>query len=595
MQGSPTLQRGEEIGAGALASVMRVRDPGTGATYAGKVLHPRHRRDPMSVQRFAREAELAHGLAHPNLVRVFGVLPVEGEDTLLMELVEGPTLSDVVARDAPLDEGRVVAVVRGVASGLWHAHAAGVIHRDLKPANVLMAPPPSPAAYPVPKIADFGMARAASFAAIDQGSMTVLGTPEYMAPECLDPLAVDARTDLYALGCMIFEMATGAPPFSGATPFAILEAHRKAPIPDLPAGYSEGLRDLTRRLLAKSPGDRPQSAAAVLAELDSLTGTALARPTDVAMAAVSGRCVACEAELVPGMDVCFECGAPQIVLEPGNVQVFVVGPGNVGNRLDASLRSTLLRWIDGNPEIGLDASRLREASPRLPFVLVLGVSESSGNALRHVLGHLGLQVDLRRGSRLGHEKMVRKAGTMGLRTTTPVFALAGGLLFMPLGALIAFATIPFMALAFVVGALRSARPVMTKVKRTRPELPGKVRDRLVQVRETVPRIEQRRHRQALRAVVSRIMSLVRSIPSAELAPLEAEMDHALNVALVSATRLDELDRRVASPGFDPTQTHERSELQERDRWAARLLDLTAAVLRVQRAGLSAKRIPEGVR
>ncbi|MBC8066923.1 MAG: serine/threonine protein kinase, partial [Deltaproteobacteria bacterium] len=274
-QAGERWELGEEIGSGAIARVVRVRDRQSGGAYAAKLLHPRHERDATARTRFQREAELASRLVHANLVRVWGTDTIAGHTALVMELVEGETLARRLARAAPLPEVELLALADGLAAGLAYAHACGVIHRDLKPANVLLQ------GGTLPKIADFGMARASSFAEADKGALTVLGTPPYMAPECLDPLAVDPRTDLYALGCILHECATGSPPFGGATPFAVLDAHRSAPIPALPQIYSEGLRRLVAHLLAKAPGDRPQSAGAVqqaLATLRDPNHAALALP-----------------------------------------------------------------------------------------------------------------------------------------------------------------------------------------------------------------------------------------------------------------------------------------------------------------------------
>ncbi|MCA9317961.1 MAG: serine/threonine protein kinase, partial [Planctomycetes bacterium] len=185
--------------------------------------------------RFLQEAALLRRLAHPNLVRVVEIAAVAGRPMLVMERIDGPDLAAWIARDAPLEESQLLAIGRGVASGLAHAHAAGVIHRDLKPGNVLLQDN-DPA--PIPKIGDFGMARASSLDGVDHQAMTVVGTPDYMAPESIDPLAVDPRSDLYALGCILFEMATGRPPYGAATPLGLLHLHRTAPIPALPEHLS---------------------------------------------------------------------------------------------------------------------------------------------------------------------------------------------------------------------------------------------------------------------------------------------------------------------------------------------------------------------
>src|SRR5262249_55728689 len=201
---------GEELGRGALGRVVAIEGP-DGERLAGKILHASHRGDPRAVERFRREAELLRGIPHPNLCEVRGLVDVGGEVVLLMERVDGPTLAEAIARDAPLAEARIAAIGRGVAAGLHAAHRAGLVHRDLKPANMLLA-------GDVPKVVDFGLARATSFAGVDRASFTLVGTPDYLAPEAIDSLAVDPRSDLYSLGCILYEMAAGRPPYDGAPP-----------------------------------------------------------------------------------------------------------------------------------------------------------------------------------------------------------------------------------------------------------------------------------------------------------------------------------------------------------------------------------------
>src|SRR5690606_8997899 len=321
---------------------------------------------------------------HRNIVRVHEALELHGRPALLMELVTGPTLAALVARQAPLAPDVVIAIARGIAAGLEHAHAAGTVHRDLKPSNVLLAD------GEVPKIADFGMARAASLAGADRQALTVVGTPDYMAPESIDPLAVDARSDLYALGCVMFEMMTGYPPLQAATPFGILQRHRDAPLPPMPDRYPEPLRRLVAQLLAKSPAERPQSAAAVLAALDTLgraDETALALPSSA-----QARCARCKGVLVEDLAVCLGCGAPVATIERGGFSLLVVGPGAVGDKLDSALRERLHEWLEGCRAIGLQPSpMLSRRIPRLPFALITKISEQSGRAIGRSLEHLQLE------------------------------------------------------------------------------------------------------------------------------------------------------------------------------------------------------------
>jgi hypothetical protein len=548
------------------------------------VLHERHHRDPAAAGRFAREAELARLLDHPNLVGVHDVVELEGRPTLLMDLVEGRTLAELIAAEAPLAETRVLELAQGIANGLWVAHAAGVIHRDLKPANILLDEGEHGT---VPRIADFGMARATSFSGVDAAALTVLGTPDYMAPECLDPLAIDPRADLYALGCIIHEMATGTPPYSAATPFAVLEAHRHAPVPGLPASYSPGLAALTHRLLAKQRGDRPQSARAVVAELSAIAGagpeTARSLPRAggalVPAEPMQGRCAGCDSLLVPEVTTCFGCGLPLVRLRPGPVTVFVIGPGRLSEKLSAPARERLLAWVRQNPSLGLDPGPLEHLIPRLPFVLAQGVDDEGAAALVGSLQRLGLQAEARRGGRFAHEGMLSKGIRLGGRRSAIVAAVAfaPALLHPMLGLVGLVALAPVLPILFGVTASRAATPVMRVRPGARPELPPRVAARLDLVSRRLPQLQQARHREALRAVVLRVVALVREWPPDARPEVDAEMEHALNLATVAVVRMDELDSAIARPDFDAADPAQRADLHERDRWAGRLLDLTATL------------------
>jgi hypothetical protein len=591
----PALELGDEIGCGAIARVVHVRDRTTGTTYAGKILHLRHGRDEAASLRFRREAELTSRLHHPNLVTVHGIYEVEGQATLLMELVEGSTLATHLAVHGPLPEDELVSIVRGIASGLAHAHAGGVVHRDLKPANILLTPSGTP------KIADFGMARASSFAQADRGALTVLGTPPYMAPECLDPLAVDPRTDLYALGCMLHEMATGAPPYPGATPFAVLEAHRTAPIPELPSDYSTALRSLARRLLAKAAGDRPQSAAAVVDTLHAMRGETSPCVDAKTMVSVKdvceGRCASCGSTVLREVRLCFACGLTQVALEPGDLTVFVVGPGRLANKLDTPSRERLLLWLQANASVGFDPGHLERRIPRLPFALVSGVNEASAHTLLTSLEHLGLQGESHRGERFTHRGLLRNALRQTGRRLTIVGAIFGGpaVLHPALG----LAAIPVVVLSFPllfgISLHGAARPAVKAAPGGGQDLPPNMRQRLVALYRVVETIVERRHRDALRAIVHRVVALTRDLSREHQAIVDDEMALALDLAAVATRRMDELDRAMAHAEFDPAEPSHRELMHERDTWSARLLDLTATLdaLTARRAAAGALLAAEG--
>lgn len=568
---------GDEIGSGAIASVVRVRDRQTGHVYAAKLLHPRHERDATARTRFQREAELASRLAHPNLVRVWGTDTIAGRTALVMELVEGETLARKLARDAPLPEPELLALVDGIAAGLAYAHAGGVIHRDLKPANILLHQGREP------KIADFGMARASSFAEADKGALTVLGTPPYMAPECLDPLAVDPRTDLYALGCIVHECATGSPPFGGATPFAVLDAHRNAAIPALPASYSDGLRRLVAHLLAKAAGDRPQSASAVQQELATLRNpnhAALALTQRDAIAAVaSGKCAGCGAEVLADVRVCFRCGLVPVVLEPGRNSVIVLGPGRISDKLDSERRDRLVQWLRANEKVGFGVEQLERKIPRLPFVLVRGVSENTSSTIVASLERLGIEAQAIVGSPMRHPAMRKHVWRMSRRGFTLVAAIiaAPALAYGPL----AFALLPLVGLAgaVVYGVARNSagRTNVASLPTVRPALPPGLAGRIQQLPALVPKIAQRRHREALGAVVGRVLALLRGSAGPAATEIAPELEHAINLAGVAAQRMDDIESMMGQSDFDPADTDHRALMQERDMWAARILDLTATL------------------
>ncbi len=575
-ESAPRYRLGEELGSGAVATVLRVHDRETGMVYAGKILHTRLERDSDAAERFAREADLVRHLKHLNIVEIHEHREIEGRGVLMMELVEGPTLAELIAREAPVPEPRLVTLARGIADGLTAAHAVGIIHRDLKPANILVS------RGETPKIADFGMARATSFAGVDRGAMAVAGTPDYMAPETLDPLAVDPRTDLYALGCILHEMATGAPPFTGATPLGLLEQHSMAPIPglDAQAPYSAGLRELIVALLAKQPGDRPQAARAVVELLDGLgQASALAIPLSRRDGEGDAQraCVRCEAPLVSELAVCLKCGFPQVHIKPGAMSLYVVGPGNIADKFDSVRRERLLQWIHRNPGLGLDASSLASAIPRLPFRIANEISQASAVTLAQSLAQLDIHCEVARGGRLAHHGVRTKALAIAGRRT----AVVSGIVMSPAMFGLVYLAIP-MALVvapvvFTLAFIAATKPFVNSQSPDTRALPPAMQSRVAKLDAVVPKIEADRHRESLRAVVARVFSLFESTPPGEQAEVVEELGRALDVGMLAATRLDVLDRALmAHDTLDPS-AEVRAMLHERDMWSARLLELTATL------------------
>jgi serine/threonine-protein kinase len=253
------------LGGGGMANVWRGRDLRLDRPVAIKMLSSEALREPTALERFSREARAVGRLSHSNVVSVFDAGAQDGQPYLVMELVDGPTVATLLA-NGPLPMADALAIGAQVCDGLGAAHAAGIIHRDIKPSNLIVTP------SGVVKICDFGVARL-----LDQpgnpsltAPATAWGSPSYMAPEQINAEPVDARTDLYALGCTMYAMLTGAPPFTGGGPFGIVRQHLSQPPQPLRTRRPEvppQVEALVADLLAKQPYERPQDAATVRARI----------------------------------------------------------------------------------------------------------------------------------------------------------------------------------------------------------------------------------------------------------------------------------------------------------------------------------------
>ncbi|MGH2766938.1 MAG: protein kinase domain-containing protein, partial [Actinomycetota bacterium] len=209
---------GALLGEGGMARVYRGTDRVLNRTVAIKVLSGKYASDDSFVTRFRREAQSAAGLNHANVVGVYDTGDQDQMHYIVMEYVEGETLGDVLRREGRLDPDRATAIAVEVATALQAAHHTGLVHRDIKPGNVMMDRDGRV------KVMDFGIARAAADDTLTQTGL-VLGTAAYLSPEQAQGLAVDARSDIYSLGCLLHEMLTGRPPFTGDTPVAIAYKH----------------------------------------------------------------------------------------------------------------------------------------------------------------------------------------------------------------------------------------------------------------------------------------------------------------------------------------------------------------------------------
>ena len=258
----------EVVAKGGMGVVWRGRDLRLDRAVAIKLVAGEAVTDSTVVERFDREARTIARLNHPNIVAIYDFGTDGGDSFLVMELVDGSSLAAVIG-DGPLPVGETLEIAAQACAGLAAAHAAGVVHRDVKPANLIRTP------SGVVKVCDFGIARLQDAAGQARLTSTAIamGSTNYMAPEQVNGEPVDARTDLYGLGCTIYAMLTGKPPFVGGSPLAVVHQHVTEPPPDLRAARPDVPAELARlvdELLAKSPDDRPADAAAVAARLAAL-------------------------------------------------------------------------------------------------------------------------------------------------------------------------------------------------------------------------------------------------------------------------------------------------------------------------------------
>jgi len=254
------------IARGGMAQVYLARDRTLDRPVAVKELVPEFATDPSFVERFKREAQSAARLTHPNIVSVYDWGTQDGTYFIVMEYVDGPSLSQLIRRDGALHPRRAAEIAGEVAAALGFAHSQDVVHRDIKPGNVLLT------SSGQAKVADFGIARALSSS---EGELTqtgsVMGTATYFSPEQAQGLPIDARADLYSLGVVLYEMVTGRPPFTGDTPLAISYKHVQDQPPRPSAvspGVPVGLEAIILKLLSKQPADRYDNAEALRADLD---------------------------------------------------------------------------------------------------------------------------------------------------------------------------------------------------------------------------------------------------------------------------------------------------------------------------------------
>ena len=262
-------QIGSEIGRGGMAIVYLADDLKHGRKVAIKTLHAEMAAT-IGHQRFLREIEIAARLTHPHILPLHDSGEVNGQLYYVMPYIEGESLRRRLDREKPFSIEVSLRLTREIASALEYAHQHGVVHRDIKPGNVLLA-------EGIALVADFGIARAMSASVEHQQTATgiIVGTPLYMSPEQASGSAeVDARSDLYSLGCVLYEMLAGEPPFTGSSAMEVLARHALEEMPPLKTkrpGITDGLESVVRQSLAKTPADRYATVADFVEALSAAT------------------------------------------------------------------------------------------------------------------------------------------------------------------------------------------------------------------------------------------------------------------------------------------------------------------------------------
>jgi serine/threonine-protein kinase len=257
----------ELIGRGATAEVYRALDLATQAYVAVKVLRHTHVSDSIALARFAREADVQARIRHRNVAALLASgLTEKQEPWLALELLRGKTLRGVIKGEGRIAPVRAASYAWQTLQGLESVHRAGILHRDLKPANIMLEPSQGPVDRVV--LIDFGFATFEGSAKLTQQG-TIVGSLSYISPERLLGNATDARADVYAIGCIFFELLTGAPPFVANDDFDLIDMHVHAAPPNLADhGYPPALAGVVAASLAKEPAHRFQSASAMASALE---------------------------------------------------------------------------------------------------------------------------------------------------------------------------------------------------------------------------------------------------------------------------------------------------------------------------------------
>lgn len=262
------------VGVGGMGTVHKAYDRVLQRDVAIKVLKPEYSSDADVLERFRREARISASLSHIGIAPVYDFVEEEGRSFLVMELLKGRDLHQIVASEGPMDPMEAAVVTAHAADALEHAHKQGAVHRDVKPGNIFITDEGGV------KVTDFGIALAASQSPIT-ATGDIIGTPFYLSPEQVDGGQATPSSDIYSLGCVLFQLVTGTPPYTGPNSLAIALAHRDDPVPDMHRDHPHvphEIANIVHRAMSKDPKDRYASALEMAEELRALSTSAPTQP-----------------------------------------------------------------------------------------------------------------------------------------------------------------------------------------------------------------------------------------------------------------------------------------------------------------------------
>ncbi|MGA1866973.1 MAG: serine/threonine protein kinase [bacterium] len=287
------------IGEGVSSTVYKAIDRKTDSTVVIKVLNPHLNTDEISIERFKREIQITRHIGHPKIVSIYELFDTEGHLSLIMEYIDGLSLKEYVKLSHPVKIEVILSILRQLIDILTACHSRDVIHRDLKSQNIMIDKDGHV------KLLDFGIARMTSLSDLTKTG-TSIGTPEYMAPELFATNTYDPRTDIYALGIILFELLTGRLPFQGDSIAILFHQHLHSPVPDM-AEYRkdapEWLQDVIRKMLAKQPGERYQSVNEILFDVENEKVISKSLPK-----LPKTNCLNCSKETIEEFPICIHCG-----------------------------------------------------------------------------------------------------------------------------------------------------------------------------------------------------------------------------------------------------------------------------------------------